>query len=57
MLEEHRILWIEMIDGEMKVRKYLKPGEAPETVFPMAMKPGVVLREYCNVHGLWESVI
>ena len=53
MTEEHRILWIEMIDGSMRVRKYLEAGERPEAVFPIAFKPGVILREYCNVHGLW----
>lgn len=57
MTEEHRILWIEMIDGEMKVRKYLKSGEPASGIFPIAWKPGVILREYCNVHGLWEYII
>jgi superoxide reductase len=54
MTEEHRILWIEIIDGDMRVRKYLKAGERPEAVFPISFKPGVILREYCNIHGLWE---
>ena len=54
MTEEHRILWIEIIDGDMRVRKYLKAGERPEAVFPIPFKPGVILREYCNIHGLWE---
>lgn len=54
MTEQHRILWIEVIDGEMKMRKYLKAGESPEAVFPTQLKPGMILREYCNIHGLWE---
>ena len=54
MTQEHRILWIEMIDGAQRVRKYLKAGEQPEAILPMKWKPGVILREYCNVHGLWE---
>ena len=44
MTPEHRILWIEMVDGEMRMRKYLKAGDPPEAVFPMHLKPGVILR-------------
>ena len=53
MTEEHRILWIEMISGSMRIRKYLNAGERPEAIFPMPFTPGVILREYCNIHGLW----
>ena len=54
MEEEHYIQWIEVIDGDKDCRHYLKPGQAPETVFKN-LSPGVKVREYCNVHGLWTA--
>ena len=47
----------EVVDGDMVYRKYLKPGEAPETVFPVKYRSGLILREYCNLHGLWAFKI
>ena len=35
----------------------LKPGEAPEALFPVVFRSGLVLREYCNLHGLWSYTI
>ena len=57
MLEAHYIQWIEVVDGDMVYRKYLKPGEAPEAVFPIKYRSGLILREYCNLHGLWTFTI
>lgn len=54
MEADHQICWIEIINGDYINRKYLKPGDAPEAEFFVEVKPGMVLREYCNVHGLWE---
>ncbi len=54
MEEKHHIEWIEIIDGDKSTRHYLKPGDAPETVFKVD-NPNVTAREYCNVHGLWKS--
>jgi len=56
MTEAHYIMWIEAVDGDMVYRKYLKPGEAPEAVFPVKYRSGLVLREYCNLHGLWSYI-
>ena len=53
MTEMHYIMWIEVIDGEQVFRKYLKPGDTPEALFPVRLRSGLVLREYCNLHGLW----
>jgi superoxide reductase len=55
MLENHYIEWIEVVNGPYVNRKYLKPGEAPEAEFYVKSQPGLVLREYCNVHGLWKG--
>lgn len=56
MTEAHYIEWIELICNKCgKVqRKYLKPGEAPEAVFA-SDSDSVTVREYCNLHGLWEA--
>ncbi len=55
MMPEHYIEMIEVINGPCVMRKYLKPGEAPEAEFPVKMQPGLIVREYCNIHGLWKK--
>jgi len=54
MVEEHYIMFIELIAGDMVMRKYLKPGEAPEAFF-VTDAEDVTAREYCNLHGLWKG--
>lgn len=54
MEDKHYIQWIEVIDGEVIYRRFLKPGQAPEASF--GLKAGkVAAREYCNLHGLWKA--
>ena len=55
MTGEHYIQWIDVINGDYVNRKFLKPGEEPSAAFWTQVKPGMVLREFCNVHGLWEN--
>ena len=57
MTEAHHIAWIEVINGAYVNRKYLKPGEAPEAEFFVPLQKGMIVREYCNIHGLWEFVV
>lgn len=54
MTPEHFIVWIEVQNGPYLNRKYLKPGEAPEALFHVKLQKGMVIREYCNIHGLWS---
>ena len=54
MDESHHIEWIEVIDGEKIHRKFLKAGEAPEAEF-CVKTDNVLVREYCNLHGLWKA--
>jgi len=54
MSEEHHIEWIEIVNGPYVNRKYLKPGEKPEALFYVPLQKGMLIREYCNIHGLWE---
>jgi len=54
MEENHYIEWIQITaDGE-SYRKFLKPGKAPEAEFH-GVSGNVKAREYCTIHGLWES--
>ena len=55
MTPEHWIVWIELVsdDGTLIQRKFLDPSDAPEAVF-YTKADKVTVREYCNLHGLWE---
>ncbi len=55
MTEEHYIQWIEVQNGPYVNRKYLKPGDKPEAEFYVPLQDRLIVREYCNVHGLWKG--
>ncbi len=55
MTEEHYIQWIEVINGSYVNRYYLKPGQLPQAAFHVASQPGLEVRAYCNLHGLWKK--
>ena len=56
MEDKHYIEWIEVIHPDGKTdRKFLKPGESPEAEFCTAVESGAIVREYCNMHGLWKA--
>jgi len=54
MEEKHYIEWIQIVDGDVAYRKFLKPGDAPEAEFCVSSKD-IYAREYCNIHGLWKG--
>lgn len=54
MEEKHWIVWVELNADGVTYRKFLKPGDAPEAVFPVSASQ-VSAREYCNLHGLWKA--
>jgi len=54
MEEKHFIEWIEVIAGNRKMVKFLKPGEPAEAEFCVNESP-MIVREYCNIHGLWKN--
>lgn len=56
MEASHYIEWIEIIAGGKVERKYLQPGAAPEAEFDF-WSEDLVAREYCNLHGLWQSQV
>ena len=55
-LPEHFIEFIELIcqDCGSVQRHYLKPGDKPQAMFKTD-SAHVIAREYCNLHGLWQS--
>ena len=55
MTPEHYISWIEVINGSYVNRYHLKPGELPQAAFYVPLRPGLKIRAYCNIHGLWKK--
>jgi len=54
MAEDHYIVYIQICADGTIMRKYLKPGDAPEAFFKTDASK-IVAVEYCNKHGLWKS--
>ena len=54
MEEKHYIEWIEVVTEKGASRKFLKPGDKPESLFK-DVEGLEKIREYCSVHGLWEN--
>ncbi len=55
MTDEHYIQWIEVVNGDYVNRKYLKPGDRPEAEFYVPKNDRLVVRSFCNLHGLWKN--
>lgn len=55
MEPSHYIVWVEVeLDGYC-LQKFFNPGENPEAEFCVRGSGKVkAVREYCNLHGLWE---
>lgn len=53
---KHYVNWIELITDGVSNTRSLKPGELPVAEFKTeAVK--VKVREYCNLHGLWQAEV
>ena len=57
MLPEHFIQWIYLETEKGFQMKYLTPGEKPEAVFELNGDKAIAAYEYCNLHGLWKTII
>ena len=55
MEERHYIKFIEVLVGDMVLRKDLKPGMAPSAFFPINRSAVTNVREFCTVHDLWQA--
>ena len=56
MEDKHYIEWIEVVADGNAERVFLKPGDKPEAQFCCKPKK-LTAREYCNLHGLWQSAV
>ncbi len=59
MTEAHHIVWIELVNGDWSLRKYLHPGEKPAAEFKLCCnkQEKITVRAYCNIHGLWAAEV
>lgn len=57
MTEAHYIEWIYMQTTKGGQVKYLKPGEEPIAKFKLIEDEVVAVYEFCNLHGLYKTVI
>lgn len=55
MKKDHSIEWVEIISfcGAHQ-RRFLQPGDEPESWFLPPVKHVMKARAYCNKHGLWK---
>ena len=56
MEDKHYIEWIEVLVDGISYKKFLKPGDESLAEFEIPAEVGeIIVREYCNLHGLWKS--
>jgi len=57
MEDAHYIQWIEVINGKNSYKKFLSPGDEPMAEFELEYIEKLIVREYCNIHGLWQTLV
>ena len=57
MEEKHWIQWVELVGNNFCCTHFLNPGDTPDVEFKCACKGKVVVRAYCNLHGLWKTEV
>ena len=57
MLDAHSILWVYLQTERGGQRKRLEPGQRPEAVFLLGDDTAVAAFAFCDLHGLWKTVI
>lgn len=56
MLDVHFIEWIYLLTDKGGYFHFLKPGDVPQTVFPLLDgEVPLSVYAYCNLHGLWKK--
>ena len=55
MDKNHYIEWIELIADGKIYRQNLNPGDKPMAKFKISRTENIIVRAYCNLHGLWKS--
>lgn len=51
----HYIEWVEVISEGKSYKKFLNPGDEPIAEFCIENTENLLVREYCNIHGLWKN--
>ena len=57
MTAEHSIQWIYLHTANGGQRRSLQAGDAPEATFCVREGEPVSAYAYCNLHGLWKTVL
>lgn len=58
MVAEHWIQWVVLKTNQGVHRKHLDPGMEPTVEFALANgEEAVEVLEYCNLHGLWKTIL
>lgn len=57
MLAEHNISWVYLETDKGGQRKCLAVGDAPSVEFMLNGEKPIAVYAYCNLHGLWKTVI
>jgi len=57
MVDEHYIEWVALETDKGVFRKHLQPGQPPHVSFALGGDKAVAVYAYCNLHGLWKTVL
>ncbi|GAB6170217.1 desulfoferrodoxin [Clostridium carnis] len=57
MIKEHHIQWIEVFTKSETIRINLNSDDRPEAYLNIKLEDVVFVREYCNLHGLWKTIL
>lgn len=57
MKQSHYIEWIELMVEDKMYKQFLSPEQKPEAIFELSVAGKIVVREYCNLHGLWKAEV
>jgi len=49
----HYIEWVEIWTNRQIIRHYFSPTDEPKTTFCLNDEKMILVRAYCNIHGLW----
>ncbi len=57
MVDAHYLPWIYLETKNGGQRRNLVPGDKPHAVFSVVDDEAIAVYAYCNLHGLWKTVL
>lgn len=57
MVDAHYLPWIYLETKNGGQRRNLVPGDKPHAVFSVVDDEAIAVFAYCNLHGLWKTVL